>query len=76
MNDFTKEELEYIWNYIFNGAASIRLDSHEQLKDKIKSMMDNYCEHGISGVTNDGQKFCDDTIVISGAPHGGGGTGK
>jgi hypothetical protein len=50
MNDFTKEELEYIWNYIFKGAALIRLDSHEQLKDKIQSMIDNYCEK-----TNDNQ---------------------
>jgi hypothetical protein len=44
MNDFTKEELEYIKDYIFNGAAGIRLDRHEHLKNKIQSMLDNYCE--------------------------------
>jgi len=45
MNDFTKEELEYIRNYIFNGAASISFEKHEVLRNKIQSMIDNYCEH-------------------------------
>lgn len=45
MNEFTKEELEYISNYIFKGAACIRFDHHEALKHKIQSMIDNYCEH-------------------------------
>ncbi len=45
MNDFTKDELDYIRDYIFNGAASIRFDNHESLKNKLQSMIDNYCEH-------------------------------
>jgi hypothetical protein len=45
MNDFTKEELEYIYNYIFNGAACISFGSHEIIKNKLQSMIDNYCEH-------------------------------
>jgi NADH pyrophosphatase NudC (nudix superfamily) len=44
MNEFTKEELEYINNYIFHGAASIRMDHHELLKNKLQSMIDNYCD--------------------------------
>ncbi len=35
MNDFTKEELVYLHNQI----------DFQLLKDKIKSMIDNYCEH-------------------------------
>ncbi len=45
MNDFTKDELEYIRNYVFNGAASISVEKHEILRDKIQSLIDNYCEH-------------------------------
>lgn len=45
MNDFTKEELQYIQNYIFKGAASIRHDKLLELDSKIQSMIDNYCEH-------------------------------
>ncbi len=45
MNDFTKEELTYIRNYIFKGAAAIGMREHDLLHDKIQSMIDNYCEH-------------------------------
>lgn len=48
MNEFTKEELEYINNYIFKGASSIRFDKHESLKDKLQSLIDNYCDHEFS----------------------------
>lgn len=47
MNDFTKDELEYIRNYIFNGAACISVKNHEALRDKIQSLIDSYCEHPI-----------------------------
>ena len=50
MNDLTKEELLYINNYISNGAASIGLDAHDKLKDKIQFMIDKYCEHEPSDV--------------------------
>lgn len=52
MNDFTKEELTYIRDYIFNGAASIRLDRHDALRDKLQSLIDNYCEHEVCGLCN------------------------
>lgn len=45
MNDFTKEELQYIYNYIFNGAACISVGDHDDLKNKLKYMIDNYCDH-------------------------------
>lgn len=50
MNEFTKEELQYINDYIFKGAASIRLDAHDILKDKLKSMINDYLEHDFDGI--------------------------
>lgn len=47
-DDFTKEELEYINDYIFKGAAGIRMDSHNKLRSKIQLMIDNYCEHEVA----------------------------
>ena len=45
MNDFTKEELEYLHEL----AGSISFAGHaiddEALKSKIQSMIDSYCEH-------------------------------
>lgn len=44
MNDFTKEELDFInaainpFNWIFSG-------DFDELKSKLKSLIDNYCEH-------------------------------
>ncbi len=49
MNDFTKEELIYIKNMGFEGSGAIRFDHHEILRDKIQSMIDNYCEHEYEG---------------------------
>jgi hypothetical protein len=45
MNDFTKEELQYISNYIFKGHACISVGKHEELKEKLQSMIDNYKEN-------------------------------
>jgi hypothetical protein len=52
MNDFTKEELEMI-RYSFHETIvrndpwgnPCLLSMHRTLKDKIQSMIDNYCEH-------------------------------
>ena len=41
MNDFTKEELEDIYDAIMD--TSIAMLQH--LPNKIQSMLDNYCEH-------------------------------
>lgn len=47
MNDFTKEELKCIasWGdvYCFDNAMSARI--HSELRNKIQSMIENYCEH-------------------------------
>ena len=46
MNKFTKEELINIYNAacyeLHHGCPPIEL---EHVKDKIQSMIDNYCEH-------------------------------
>lgn len=41
MNDFTKEELNRLYSLtiVFDGEAIL------PLRNKIKSMIDNYCEH-------------------------------
>lgn len=57
MNDFTKEELEMI-RYSFHETIvrndpwgnPCLLSMHRTLKDKIQSMIDNYCEHSWSAV--------------------------
>lgn len=50
MNDFTKEELQIIqWeiNTAVNklDMATLSSEKHSELNEKIKSMIDNYCEH-------------------------------
>lgn len=49
MNNFTKEELEGILEalQIIDSDPSIRPKMYweDNLKDKIQSMIDNYCEH-------------------------------
>jgi hypothetical protein len=41
MSDFTKYELEYLYNFVYRGAASIRVDKHDELRVKLKSMIDS-----------------------------------
>jgi len=41
MNDFTKEELKHI----LNGDIELYPSTFSDLRDKIQSMIDNYCEH-------------------------------
>lgn len=38
MNDFTKEELQILW-------LELPVIHYLELKNKIQSMIDNYCEH-------------------------------
>jgi len=47
MNDFTKEELEDIRNSlgIWIRSENANPQSIISLRDKIQSMIDNYCEH-------------------------------
>lgn len=41
MNEFTKEELENI----LNGNIEIYPHTFENLRNKIESLIDSYCEH-------------------------------
>ena len=45
MNDFTKEELEEL--YFFTSVHKNRYEVKypQELLDKLKNMIDNYCEH-------------------------------
>lgn len=50
MNDFTKEELQKLFDWSVSRAKVINTVDFERegsgrLFDKIKSMIDNYCEH-------------------------------
>ncbi|HCJ1045988.1 TPA: hypothetical protein NQN30_000377 [Legionella pneumophila] len=46
MNNFTKEELEKIFYYV-DITSHIQDDDEQQLLNKIQSMIDSYCEHGL-----------------------------
>lgn len=45
MNDFTKEELQYLLEMVDSIKIVNRLVSDDMLQEKIQSMIDNYCEH-------------------------------
>jgi len=51
MNDFTKEELLIIHldmcTYVEQNKILKESPSHRALRDKVESMIDNYCEHKI-----------------------------
>lgn len=53
MNDFTKEELQIIHldmtTYIRINRILTESPSHKSLRDKIESMIDDYCEHECNG---------------------------
>lgn len=45
MNDFTKEELEYLGEIVASISIAGHLIDDDALQSKIQSMIDNYCEH-------------------------------
>lgn len=50
MNDFTKEELDIIFYWAIDRLESVGIDffreeGHDNLYEKIESMINNYCEH-------------------------------
>lgn len=57
MNDFTREQLQIILldmnAYIYRTRTAILAESpsHKALRDKIESMIDNYCNHECNGET-------------------------
>ncbi len=44
MNDFTKEELEYLYHAIYERPNCIT-EQMNKMRDKLKSLINNYCEH-------------------------------
>lgn len=56
MNDFTKEELQIIHLDMTIYAKKTHLlkesPSHQALRDKVQSMIDNYCEHEFIATTD------------------------
>jgi hypothetical protein len=56
MNNFTKEELKNLILFVDGG---IRYNNHAiELRKKIQSMIDNYCEHDKSGNTHPVDMMC------------------
>lgn len=49
MNDFTKEELQEIINSFDWIESETSWDWKIQLRNKIQSMINNYCEHASDG---------------------------
>lgn len=45
MNDFTKEELEELMHCVYSYRDLCDENVEDSLCDKLKSMIDNYCEH-------------------------------
>lgn len=45
MNDFTKEELEYLYEMMSTISIAGHPIDDDELYEKIQSMIDNYCEH-------------------------------
>lgn len=53
MNDFTKDELQEIVdivNDINNGSQRHGLELYFELRNKVQSMIDNYCDHAWENV--------------------------
>lgn len=46
MNDFTKEEIQYIFDNVDNNIECFNEPAIAyKIRHKLKSMIDNYCEH-------------------------------
>ena len=51
MNDFTKEELEYLYHTIDNIVECYsEPDIGYLVRDKIQRMIDNYCDHHFEAI--------------------------
>lgn len=44
MNDFTKQELQYLMSCIYERPHSIS-PTMEFMRDKLQDLIDNYCDH-------------------------------
>lgn len=54
MNDFTKEELQDIYDAVMDTSVAM----FEHLPAKIQSLIDNYCEHVFIFTLNDSSIHC------------------
>lgn len=45
MNDFTKEELEHLYDGLWNLMKLGWIKTNLQINKKIQTMIENYCEH-------------------------------
>jgi len=59
MNDFTKEELEYLYEMMGTIAIAGHPIDDDALYNKIQSMIDNYCDHECPGDGECLTKICD-----------------
>lgn len=70
MNDFTKDELEYLKDYLIEGDSFFTRSKYvNDLIDKLQSMIDGYCEHE-NIVSYNGAEcvyWCMDCSVVKGA---------
>lgn len=53
MNDFTKEELEYLYRAVYERPNTVT-EQMEDMRNKIQSVIDNYCEHESDGIIWEG----------------------
>lgn len=57
MNDFTKEELQIIlmdMDTYINKAVILKVPKHHlELRNKVESMIDNYCENEVNIMSNE-----------------------
>lgn len=67
MNDFTKEELTAL--YLCLNPVRIKPNICYELKDKIQSMIDNYCEHRVLEVGVKAYKCMACDLCILDAPN-------
>lgn len=68
MNDFTREELNFIWQRLVIADYS-NFKNMQELPNKVCAMIENYCEHETIGLYNDADYvyFCRDCSRVTGA---------
>lgn len=59
MNDFTKEELEFVFQFMIQCGSRGNLSKYNDVLVKLKSLIDNYCEHEKATTIHPG-----DTVLI------------
>ena len=64
MNDFTKEELLWLYDEIYHVIEQYEYEDERaySTRDKLKSMIDNYCEHTMEIIINEND------VIVSQCP--------